>query len=292
MDAGREFGGWPGGQAGFGENQGPMGAFHEGGDGVQVERLEGPQVEDGHIEIGGGFQGKVLGGAVGEDRGFRSVLAQRGVAEARRGRGVPGVLQAAVERLVFQEEDRVGVLDAGAEQGVGVRHRAGRDDLEAGAAEEVPFGVLAMEGPAVDARADRAAEHDGAGCAPAPMGARGEIADEVGGQQREIHELELGNGSSSHERRADGRARDGLLGDGRVQHSSFSELFKQPLRRAEGPAVHADVFAEAEDGRIRFHRVVERGADRIEVGAGEHGHASAGIASKPRLTAAIRKLSS
>ena len=160
-NAGGQLGPGAVGATGLREHEHAVGALHQIGDGRIVQGPEGAQVQHRHVEVGHGLQGRVLRGAVGEDAGIRTVPAQGGLAQPGRGRFVPLVLQAAVEAFVLQEQHGVGVVDGSPQQGVGVGHGAGRHHLQTGAAEEMPLGVLAVEGTAALTAARRTAEHHG-----------------------------------------------------------------------------------------------------------------------------------
>jgi hypothetical protein len=250
-----------------------VGALRQGCDGLVIQRPEGAQVQHGYIQFRNGLERHLLGGAVGDDAGGGAVLAEGRLAQPRRGSLLPLILQAAVEVLVFEKQHRVRVVDGGPEQGVGIPHRTRRHDLQAGTAEKMPLGILAVEGAATIASASGTTEHRGHRGAPAPVGLGGEIHHEIRGQQGEIHELELRHGPLSHQRRADGRARDGLLGNGRVDHPVSAEALQQSFRGPEGAPVGTNVLAQAADAGISLHGVEERLADRFDVGAGE-AHAS------------------
>src|SRR6266436_1872350 len=98
------------------------------------------------------------------------------------------------------------------------------------------------------------------------MRLRDHVADLVEGAADEVHELEFADGAHAGERRSEGRAYDGGLGDGRVDDALGTEAVDEPVSDFEGAAVNADVFAEAEDGGVEFHFFPDSLADSFEVG--------------------------
>src|ERR1700722_16038124 len=98
------------------------------------------------------------------------------------------------------------------------------------------------------------------------------VADLVEGAANEIHELEFGDGAHAGERRSEGRAHDGGLGDGRVDDALGAETVDETIRDFKSSAVNADVFAEAEDGWVAVHFFPDSLADGFEVGELGHGY--------------------
>ena len=95
---------------------------------------------------------------------------------------------------------------------------------------------------------------------------RDHVADLVEGAADEIHELEFGDRAHAGERRSEGRAYDGGLGDGRVDDALGAEAVDETVGDFERAAVDADVFAEAEDGGVAVHFFPDSLADGFEVG--------------------------
>src|SRR5260370_23395069 len=114
------------------------------------------------------------------------------------------------------------------------------------------------------------------------MGVGEDVADVVEGAGDEIHELEFGDWAHAGERRSESRAHDGRLGDGRVDDALGAEAVDETVGDFEGAAVNADVFAEAEDGRIAVHFFPDSLADGFEVGE-LHNLFAADLADKRRL---------
>src|SRR2546427_12655542 len=68
-------------------------------------------------------------------------------------------LDPAVEKLVLEVDDWVGVSDRGLQQPLGIIRRRRRDKLEAGRVEEPALWTFRMERPAGHAAAERRADH-------------------------------------------------------------------------------------------------------------------------------------
>src|SRR5271169_6535787 len=97
------------------------------------------------------------------------------------------------------------------------------------------------------------------------MRLRDHVADLVEGAADEVHELELGDGTHASERRSEGRAYDGGLGDGRVDDALGAEAVDESVGDLEGAAVDTDVFAEAENSWVAVHFFPDSLADGFEV---------------------------
>src|SRR6266849_4912191 len=98
------------------------------------------------------------------------------------------------------------------------------------------------------------------------MRLRHHVADLVEGAADEVHELEFGDGAHAGERRSEGRAYDGGLGDGRVDDALGAEAVDKTVGDFESAAVNADVFAEAEDRGVAVHFFPDSLSDGFEVG--------------------------
>src|ERR1700693_6235245 len=98
------------------------------------------------------------------------------------------------------------------------------------------------------------------------MRLRDHVADLVEGAADEVHELELGDGTHAGERRSEGRAYDGGLGDGRIDDTFGAEAVDKTVSDFKRAAVNADVFAEAEDRGVAVHFFPDSLADGFEVG--------------------------
>ncbi|KAH6607090.1 hypothetical protein Trco_003403 [Trichoderma cornu-damae] len=155
------------------DNQQAVGLLDGLDNGVEIQGLDGPQVDDLGLDavvllqaLGGnegladaprhGDDGEVLAGALnlGLAKGEDKVVLLGGLGHGE-------VL--AVHQLVLEDDDGVGVADGGLEQTLGVLGAPGGDDLEAGDA-AVPGGVvLRVLGSDAGGKAVGSAEGDVAG---------------------------------------------------------------------------------------------------------------------------------
>src|SRR5207302_848538 len=101
---------------------------------------------------------------------------------------------------------------------------------------------------------------------PEVMRFRNHIADLVEGAADEVHEQEFGDWAHAGERRSESCAYDGGLGDGRVDDALGTKAVDETISDFKSPAVNADVFTEAEDGRVAVHFFPDSLADGFEVG--------------------------
>ena len=157
------------------------------------------------------------------------------------------------------------VADGGLDQALGVVGRGRANDFQAGSVDEPHLGILRVEGAAVDVSAAGAAQNERRGRAPEVVRLRDHVGDLVEGAADEVHELEFGDWTHAGERRAEGRADDGGLGDGRVDDALGAEAVDESVGDFEGAAVNADVFAEAEDGGVAVHFFPDSLADGFEI---------------------------
>src|SRR5262245_37593951 len=180
------------------------------------------------------------------------------------------VLDAAVQELVLEVQDRVVVPNRGLEESLRVVGGRGLDHLEAGRVPEVGFGIQRVERAAADTAAGRpAAEARAARAVPVPA-RRGEVRQHVEAAGDEVDELDLAHWPDAHVGRADRLADDRLLGNRRIDDALLAELLDQPFGDLECAAVRADVFAHDEDAVVGRHLVEERLADGFEIGDDWH----------------------
>ena len=179
---------------------------------------------------------------------------------------------AAVEIFVLEEDAGIVVADGGFDQAFGVVGRGRADDFEAGIVDEPHLGILRVERTAVNVSAAGPAQDERSGRAPEVVRFRDHVADLVEGAADEVHELEFGDGTHASERRPEGRAHNGGLGDGRVDHTLRAEAVDESVGDFERAAVDADVFAQAEDGCVAVHFFPDSLADGFEVGELGHGY--------------------
>ena len=127
----------------------------------------------------------------------------------------------AVEHLVLEEHDRVGIADRGLEQALGVGRAVGGHDLQARAV-GVPGAVfLAVLGADAGGGAVGAAEHDRAAqlAAGHVAGLGGRVDDVVDRLHGEVPGHELDDRPQARHRGADAEAGEAVLGDRRVDHA-------------------------------------------------------------------------
>ena len=182
----------------------------------------------------------------------------------------------AVEQPVLDEDDRVRVLDRGAEQAVGVGRRRRHDDAQAGDVGEQRLEALrvlaARRAPGAELGAHgqrhlgRPAGHE------RQLGRLVEQLVEADADEVEVHELD--HRAHPGHGRADAEAHDRRLGDRRVADAVAEPVVQAP-REPEDVAARADVDAGDEDpvvvGQLGLERVVDgvHGAeDRGVVGRG------------------------
>src|SRR6202140_4999216 len=94
--------------------------------------------------------------------------------------------------------------------------------------------------------AARPAQNERGGRAPQVVRFRDHVADLVEGAADEVHELKFGDGAHAGQRRSEGRADDGGLGDGRIDHALGSEAVDETDGDFAPQTVNADLYAEAE----------------------------------------------
>ena len=241
-------------------------------DGFAVERGNGTQVEDLDVNILfcenlGGFERGVDHRCVGDHAEVAAFADNVRFADGND--VVPSgnfAFDAAVEIFVLEEDAGIVVAYRGLDESLGVVGRGRADDLEAGIVDEPHLWVLRVERTAVNVSTAWAAEDKRSGRAPEVVRLRDHVADLVHGAGDEIHELKFGDRAHAGERRSEGRADDGGLGDGRVDDALGAEAVDESVGDFEGAAVDADVFAQAEDGGVVFHLFPDSLADGFEIG--------------------------
>ena len=174
-------------------------------------------------------------------------------------------LDPAIEKFVFEINDRIGIANGGLDQSLRVVCRRRANHFQAGRVHEIHFRILRMERAAVNAAAARSANHDGNAGAPAIAAFRGEVRDLIEGAGNEIGELHFGDGPHSHQRRADRRADDSGFGDRRVDDAPLAESLEHAGGDFESAAVDADIFAKDEDAFVLFHLFPDALANRFDV---------------------------
>ena len=177
-----------------------------------------------------------------------------------------------VERLVLEEDHRIGIAHRGREQPDHVARRRGRDHLQARDHHRPVFHALRMLRAEARARAVRGAHHQRAFQLPVRhVAALGKLVrDVVEAHREEIREHDLGDRLQAGHRGAHRGAQDRLLGDRAVLHAPRAELLVQPDRRLEHAAGLADVLAEEDDVGIARHLLRDAAGDRFAIGQFRH----------------------
>ncbi len=258
-----------------------VGLLDRGDDGLDVERADRAQVDHlgrdavlgervGRLERPLDHQAEGDDGDVGAlAQHLRPADRQHEVLELRHLEGL------AVEDLVFEEHDRIGIADRGLEQALGIGRRVGRDHLEARAV-AVPGAVfLAVLGADPGGGAIRPAEHDRAAelAAGHVEGLGRRVDDVVDRLHGEVPGHELDDRPQAREGGADAQAREAVLGDRRVDHPADAELVEQPLAHLVGALILGDLLADQEHLGIAPHLLGHRVAQRLAHGLPDHGGA-------------------
>ena len=182
-------------------------------------------------------------------------------------------LDAAVQVLVLEVEDRVRILDRADQQALGVLGRRRADALEAGDVRERRLRVLRVERAAGEAAARRQPHDDRHRRAGAVALLRRDGDEVVPGAGDEVRELHLGDGPHAHHRRAGARRRRSpSRRAARRCTRHVPELLLEAERDLEGAAVDADVLADHEDALVAPHLGAQPVGDRLQVGQLGHGY--------------------
>src|SRR5437763_3440147 len=134
------------------------------------------------------------------------------------------------------------------------------------------LGILGMKWATVDIPAARSANYERRWGIPAVVRFRDHVDNLVEGAADEIHELEFRDRPQASQRRAEGSADDGGLGNRCVNDPFRPEAVDEAVGNLEGTAVDADIFAEAEDSRIALHFFPDTLADGFEISKLRHGY--------------------
>ena len=221
----------------------------------------------------GGLQAVVGHEAVGQDRDVVAGARHLGPPERHHVVRVGHLAtHRAIELLVLEEEDRVGVADAAAQQAASVVRRRGHDDLEAGHVGEEGLDRLAVVEGAVDAAAVWRSDGDGTaeGAVGAIAQARRLADDLVEGRKDEVGELDLRHRPQPVDRRPDRGPDDERLGERRIDDALAAEFAEEPVGGQEDAALPADVLAQDDHRLVASHLVGERLADGLDQGPDGH----------------------
>ena len=177
-----------------------------------------------------------------------------------------------VERLVLEEDHRIGIAHRRRQQADDVERRRRRHHLEAGDHHAPVLDALAVLGAEARAGAVAGAHHQRAfDLAVRHVTALGEfVGDVVEAHREEVREHDLGDRLQAGHRRAHGGAQDRLLGDRRVAHAQRAELLVQTDGRLEHAAGLGHVLAEEHHVGIARHFLRDAAGDRVAIGQFRH----------------------
>ncbi len=192
-----------------------VGLAHRGQDGLDVERVEGAQVD--YFDLGplagqllGRFEGEINLPRIGHDG--RRVAAAHHLGLAERNEVLAGRDRSAapVQGLVFKEADHVIVADGRLEQPLGIVWIRGGDDLQAGHVGEPGLQALGVLGGVAHAGPGRGPVNDRqGGLAAEHVAVLGRLVhDLVHGDAHEVLVHELGYRPRTGDRRPDRRPGD------------------------------------------------------------------------------------
>ncbi len=275
--------------------------LHGSDDGLGVHRADGAEIDDLGLDA---FLGEFFGGLqrVGHahrpgDDGDVLALAHHArladrhdiVVELRHFAGV------AVEHLVLEEDDGIGIADRGLQEALVVGGRVRRDHLQARNLRVPGRIVLAVLRGDARGGAVRPAEHDGAAHLAAGhierLG-RG-VDDLVDRLHGEIEGHELDDRLQARHRRTDADAGKAVLGDRRVDDAAGAEFLQQALRDLVGALIFGDFLAHDEDvgvaAHLFGHRVAQRFADGLRDELGSRRHFRLGLADGGRRGRMMRR---
>ena len=249
------------------------GLLHGCNDGLGIHRAQRAQID--HLGLDA-FLGQFVGGLqrVGHavrPRDQRHVLARAHdprladrdhiVIQLRHLAGM------AVQHLVFEEDDGVGIADRGLQQALVIGGRKRRDHLQARNLRVPGRVILAVLGSDAGGGAIRPAEHDRAAHLAAGHVQRlgrgvDDLVDRLHG---EVEGHELDDRLQARHRRTDADAGKAVLGDRRIDHAPRAEFLQQPLTDLVGALIFRDLFAHQEHVARRaasprpLHRAARRG---------------------------------
>ena len=172
-----------------------------------------------------------------------------------------------VERLVLEEDHRIGIAHRGRQQADDVARRRRRHHLEARDHHAPVLDALGVLRAEARARAVAGAHHQRAfGLPVRHVAALGKfVGDVVEADREEIREHDLGDRLQARHRRAHGGAEDRLLGDRRVAHAQRAELLVEADGRLEHAAGFGHVLAEEHDVGIALHLLRDAADDRVAI---------------------------
>ena len=179
-------------------------------------------------------------------------------------------LDAPVEILVLEIENRIVVPDRGFDQALRIPRRGRTHDLESGSVQKGCFRILGVKRSSPDVAARRAPHDDWRREIGAVPSGRNVVGKHVVGARDEVNELHLAHRAHPHVGGAGGGTHDGSLGDRCVDHPPGAEPGLKPFGHLEGTPVGADILAEDEDPLVPLHFLPEPLAERLEIGDFRH----------------------
>ena len=227
----------------------------------------------------GGVQRGVNRRAIGHDGRIPAGPGDAGLADLH-GRQIVGhILLAGIERLVLHHDHRIGIVDGGAHQPIGIGDAGRAHHLQARDMREPRLQALRMLWPGGNAAAMRQAHHHRHAALATEHEARlGRLIDDgIHRNGDEIHEHDFDHRPQPGHRRAHGGTDDGGFRDRRVAHPVLAISFQQAARHAEGAAGGCDILAEHDHGRIGRHGVRQGLVQRTDVAKLCHRYAPAGV---------------
>ena len=252
------------------------GAAHRLADRLHVERRERPRVH--HLDVV----------ALVFQRDARLQRARHHAADGDHGRVLALALDvrlaegddivllrhlalAHIERLVFEEGDRVGAADRGLHQALGVIGRAGRRHLEARHMHEPGFHDLRMLGRDQPGGAAGQADDDGhARLSAGHVAHLGGLVDDLvhrAGDEIDIHDLD--HRAHAGERGAHAEADNARLRDGGLE-DAVRPLVHDALGDGIGAAMGDHVLADDEHALVAGHFLMQRFPERVAERDGPH----------------------
>ena len=242
----------------------PVRLRHRGEDGLEVERAQGAQVDHLRVDAVRGEHVRrrdaVVHALHRRHEREAPALARDACAPQRDDLVAADLALERVEALVLEEHHRVLVPNRGLEKTLRVRGGGGRDDLQAGDADEPGDGHLRVDGAEAAARADDGADHEGDALLAAgeePV-LRRLVDQRVHRQGEEVPEHDLEHRPLARDRGAVGRTGHRELRDRRVEHPVGPVLLVQARRHGEHAARGGDVLPEEEHALVAGELLVER----------------------------------
>ena len=168
-------------------------------EGQQRTQIDNFQVDSFHFQFLRGVQREIEHCAVRHHTNVAAVPAHSRLADRHHevfGRKL--FFHAPVEKLVFEIDDRIRVSNSSLDQPLRIVRRRRAHDLQAGRMNVVHFGILRMEGSAVNAAAARSADHNGHACSPAVSAFRSKVRNLIESAGDKIGKLHFGDRTHSH----------------------------------------------------------------------------------------------